>query len=161
MFDLTNLISDFDSEKRLLHLSARVPIKCTKREHGYALAEAVTKILKKHFGDEPGYLITDFSKIVIEPLYIDEYAAAVKKIIDTFLYHGGYARYGFEISRVTAQLGHDVYMGIPANIFNSRDEAFSYINNLIARNQRTLNLESGDPDLETAPIDVKTAVSLD
>jgi hypothetical protein len=138
MFDLSNLIGEFDKQNRILHLTASAPIRCKTREQGYALAAAVKSILNQNLSGKLGYMITDYSKIIIEPKHIDEYAAALKELMNTYLYPGGLARYGFDISRVTAQIGHRIYLGGSANLFNTKEEAFEYIHDLIARNSSHL-----------------------
>jgi hypothetical protein len=133
MVDLTDLVGEFDDEDGIVHLTARSPIRCQTREDGYALAEAVKNILKRHLSNRRGYMITDYTRIILEPKYIDEYAAVIREIMDTYLVPGGLARYGFDISRVTAQVGHEVYLKSPANLFNTREEAFGYIRRLAAQ----------------------------
>lgn len=143
MFDLNDLIAEFDHHNKILHLTARSQIRCQTREQGYALARAVKNLLKTYLGDERGYMITDYSKIIIEPKHIDEYAGAIREIIDTYLHPGGIARYGFEITRVTARIGHDIYIGDSPNIFNTRKEAFQFILNMIEGNVRDKKWEAG------------------
>lgn len=87
-------------------------------------------------------MITDYSKIIIEPENIDEYAAEIKKIIDTYLYPEGLARYGFEITRVTARLGHATYLGGSPNLFNTREEADAYIRSLAEQHRKAGIFES-------------------
>lgn len=82
-------------------------------------------------------MIIDYTRIIIEPLCIAEYAAEIKKIIDTFLYRDGIARYGFEIGRVTARLGHSTPIGVPLNLFATRAEAEAYIHSIIADDETT------------------------
>jgi hypothetical protein len=161
MFDLNNLIFEFDEVERIVHLTAGEPIRCSSREQGYALARAVKEFLQTKLGGEKGYLITDYSKIIIEPKFVDEYAAVIKEIFDTYLHPGGYARYGFEISRVTAQLGHSVYLGSDPNLYNSREEAYQFIHNLISQNSdlpKFPNIGSQSPEInpmetETVPVE--------
>ena len=137
MLNLADLVGEYDENFRILHLTAKKPIRCTTREHGYALAGAVKELLARHLQGQRGYMITDYSKIIIEPLYVDEYANQIKDIVQTYLHPDGLARYGYEITRVTAQLSHSLYLASPPNLFNTREEAYQYIRCLIARQKET------------------------
>lgn len=134
MFNLDGLTADFDEQYRIVHLTAREQIKCKTLDDGFVLARKLKEILARYFSHARGYLITDYSKIVIEPKHIDEYAAVIKDIMDKYLYPDGIARYGFEITRVTAQLGHELYLGTSPNLFNSYEEALAYIKKLARDN---------------------------
>jgi hypothetical protein len=134
MFDLSGLIAEFDEQNKIVHLTAKEQIRCKTLEQGFELARALKDILDSHFSDERGYLITDYSKIIIEPKHIDEYAAFIKDIMDKYLHPDGIARYGFEITRVTAQLGHQLYLGSSPNLFNTYEEAIAYIQGLALSN---------------------------
>ena len=151
MLNLADLVGEYDEGSRILHLTAKAPIRCTTREHGYLLAKAVKELLAHHLKGQRGYMITDYSKIIIEPLYVDEYSAQIKEIIQTHLYPDGLARYGYEITRVTAQLSHNLYLDSALHLFNSKDEAYQYIQGLIARQKGTA-ADGENP----SPIDAST-----
>ena len=127
MFDISDLVGEFDEQRLIVHLTAKNPVHATTVEQGYTLSRAVKTIMSRFLGDRRGYMIIDYGKIIIEPDKIDEYAAEVKDIMDTYLQPGGWARYGFEITRVTARLGHAAYIGGSPNLFNTKEEAFRYI----------------------------------
>lgn len=127
MFNIHDLVGEFDEQRLTVHLTAKNPIHVTTIEQGYELSRAVKAILSRFLAGRRGYMVTDFGKIIIEPEKIDEYAAEVKDIMDTYLYPDGFARYGFEITRVTARLGHAAYIGGSPNLFNTKEEAFRYI----------------------------------
>jgi hypothetical protein len=133
MLNIEDLVGEFDERHRIVHLTAKCPIHVTTLEQGKILSKAVNKILTQFLAGRRGYLITDYSKIIIEPEKIDEYAAEIKRIIDRYLYPGGLARYGFEITRVTARLGHAAYLGGSPNLFNTKSEAEHYIRSLAAQ----------------------------
>ncbi len=136
MINIEDLVGEFDQQYRIIHLTAKRPIHVTTLEQGKLLSKAVHTMLSKFLSGRRGYLITDYSKIIIEPEKIDEYAAEIKRIIDTYLFPGGLARYGFEITRVTARLGHATYLGGSPNLFNTREEAETYIRSLAERHIR-------------------------
>ena len=151
MINLSDLIGEFDKKNRIVHLTAKRPIHVTTLEQGKALSKAVNEILAGHLGGERGYLVTDYSKIIIEPEKIEEYASAMRYIFDTFLYPEGFARYGFEITRVTARLSHTMHLGGSPNIFNTKEEAFQYIYSLIEQRQRAESAAGDVVPRQTTP----------
>jgi hypothetical protein len=130
MFNIDDLVGEFDEQRLIVHLTAKKPVHVTTLEQGYELSRAVKEILDRYLSDRRGYLITDYSKIIIEPEKIDEYSGEIRKIMDAYLQPGGLARYGFEITRVTARLSHAAYLGGSPNLFNSKEEAYRFIDQL-------------------------------
>ncbi len=157
MLNLADLVGEYDEELRIMHLTARKPIRFTTREHGYALAAAVKELLARHLKGQRGYMITDYSKIIIEPLYVDEYAAQIKEIVHTHLHPDGLARYGYEISRVTAQLSHNLYLDSAPNLFNTKEEAYQYIHGLIDRQKEMA--ANGEMPSQVGPFKVNQPTS--
>jgi len=133
--DFSQLVTEYDETNRIIHLTARKPVRCVTLQQGYRLAEAVEELIKSHLMNKRGYLVVDYSRIIIEPRHISEYASAIKRLFETYLYPGGYARYGFEITRVTAHIGHEKYIKSSPNIFQTKDEAYAHIYNLIESNR--------------------------
>lgn len=135
MFDPENLIAEFDPETRIVHLTARRPVHACTLAEGRELGQAVKKLLERFLSDGRGYLLTDYSKIILEPVEVEQYSRVIRDLLDTYLYPGGIARYGFEISRVTARLGHKEYIGGNPNLFDTREAAVTYLKGLITQNQ--------------------------
>ncbi len=129
--NIDNLIAEFDEHRRILHITASSPIHVWTLEQGRELETAIHSVLTRYLSQERGYLIADLSKIIIEPDDIQAYAQAIQKIADKFLFPDGFARYGFEIGRVTAQMGHQLYLNGNPNLFNTKKEAFAYIRGMI------------------------------
>jgi hypothetical protein len=137
VFNIDDLIMEFDEQRLIVHLTAKNPIHVTTLEQGKELSRAVKDILDQYLSCRRGYMVTDYSKIIIEPEKIDEYAGEVRQIMDAYLQPGGLARYGFEITRVTARLGHAAFLGGSPNLFNTKEEAFDYIRKLREEQLRT------------------------
>ena len=137
MFSNEDLIAEFDPETRIIHFTARKRIVFNSIEDGHQLSDFVKATLDKHLAGKRGYMITDYSKIAIEPILLNLYAREMKEIIDTYLYPGGIARYGMDITRITAKMGHAAYIGGNPNLFNTKEEALDYINNLIEIHQNS------------------------
>ncbi len=152
MFNIHDLVGEFDEQRLTVHLTAKNPIHVTTREQGYILSRAVKDLLGRYLSHRRGYMITDYSKIIIEPEKIDEYASEVRKIMDAYLLPDGLARYGYEITRVTARLGHAAYLGGSPNIFNSREEATRYIDQLREEHIRAGLLEAAESGDIAPPI---------
>jgi len=151
MFNIEDLVGEFDERYRIVHLTAKRTIHATTLEQGKMVSAAVQAILAKLLRGRRGYMITDYSRIILEPEHIDIYAAEIKRIIDTFLYPGGLARYGFEITRVTARLGHATYLGGSPNLFNTREQAENYIRTLAEQHIREGIFESDGSAVDEIP----------
>jgi hypothetical protein len=135
MFDPEELIGKFDPETRIVHITAQTRIRPANLTEGMVLARAFDAILKRFLSEGRGYLLTDYTKIIIEPKEVEEYSHLMKEFMDKYLYPGGFARYGFEISRINAQLAHQEYLGGTPNLFESYDAAMAYLKGLIAQRQ--------------------------
>lgn len=135
MFDPEELIVKFDPETRIVHLTARTSIRPADLNEGMVLARRIEAIMKRFLGDGRGYLLTDYSTIIIEPKEVEEYSRWMKAMMEKYLYPGGIARYGFEISRINAQLAHQEYLGGTPNLFESYEAALAYLKGLIAQRQ--------------------------
>jgi len=151
MFNIDDLVGEFDEQRLIVHLTAKSPIHVTTLEQGYILSRAVNEILGRYLSRRRGYLITDYSKIIIEPEKIDEYASEIRKIMDGYLQPGGLARYGFEITRVTARLSHAAYLGGSPNLFNSKEEAYRFIDQLREEHARAGIAEPAESNEQPLP----------
>lgn len=154
MFNIDDLVGEFDEQHLIVHLTAKNPIHATTREQGYILSRAVKEILGRHLRQRRGYMITDYSKIIIEPEKVDEYSAEIRKIMETFLQPDGLARYGFEITRVTARLSHAAYLGGSPNLFNTKEDAYRYIYQLREEHMRAGIVEAADSNEISVPTPV-------
>ena len=67
----------------------------------------------------------------------EELAREIKDIIDKYLFPGGIARYGMDLTRSTARASHAEYIGGDPNLFNLKEEAYAYINDLIEEQKDT------------------------
>jgi hypothetical protein len=153
MFDPEELIGKFDPETRIDHLTARREVRPANLAEGKILGDAIKAILKRFLGNGRGYLLTDYSRIVIEPKEVEEYSRILKELMDEYLYPGGIARYGFEISRINAQLAHQQYIGGEPNLFDTREAAVAYLKGLIAENKA----EQATADCASQPETVSSA----
>ncbi|MDD4050796.1 MAG: hypothetical protein PHR28_02700 [candidate division Zixibacteria bacterium] len=135
MVDSEELIVKFDPETRIVHLTSRSHIRLTKLAEGEMLGEVIMAAVKRFLGDGRGYLLTDYSNIIIEPKEVEAYSRWMIELMDKYLYPGGVARYGFEISRINAQLAYKGYIGGDPNLFDTREAAVAYLKGLIVRNQ--------------------------
>ncbi len=133
-FDVNDLIVEYDSERHLVHVTASRPLSIATAEDGYAMSNWVKARLSGYFAERRGYMITDYTRISIEPSLIKVYIEEMGDIIRKFLLPNGIARYGLEITRITAKLGHEIEIGGNPNLFITKVEALEYIDSLIIKN---------------------------
>lgn len=133
VLNVEDLVVDYDPRYRIVHLTARRPVHARTLEDGYCLLEAVSKLLAGCLGTERGFMVTDLSRVIIEPKEIEKYSEGIKKLIDTYLYPGGIARYGFDIGRVTVQLSQAYFSSDTANLFKTKAEAVDFLRKLSAK----------------------------
>lgn len=128
-----DLITEFDPEKRILHLSAKRVLRITDEERLTALCGAVQDVLERC---RPGrcYLIVDLAKFSIDPKLSALYTDKILAICETYLFPGGIARYGYQITRVTIKIGSRERPESDTHLFGSKAEAFAYIHRLIREN---------------------------
>jgi hypothetical protein len=147
MFDPRDIVGEFDPATRIVHLTARKKAIAKTLDEGLLLKKAVRNIMDKYLSSSRGYLVTDYGRIIIDPALMNHYAHEMKYLIDTYLYPRGIARYGMDISRITATLSHQSYIGGSPNLFNTREEAFDYIHKLIEE-RKTPEEAQADQDMQ-------------
>jgi hypothetical protein len=154
MINIDDLVLEFDDTNKIVHVTAKKPIHITTLDEGEVLCTALNRALSKFLLPGRGYMITDYSKIILEPKHIDIYAEEISKIMEIYLYPDGLARYGFEVSRITARRSHEEYLGGTPNLFQTKDEAFGYIHSLIEKGKASETADI-DPDRfnDTADMD--------
>ncbi|MFH1304274.1 MAG: hypothetical protein ABIK07_24740, partial [Planctomycetota bacterium] len=104
MTNQSELIIEFDRVNRILHLSARTENRVKSKSQLEALCQAAGQALDKYSSGGRCYMIVDVSMIVIEPELVEPYAEKVQEMYDRYLFPDGLARYGHQITRITARL---------------------------------------------------------
>lgn len=132
MIDSDILIIDFDGANRVLHLSAKTPVPVRTDSELDLMCGAVYKILEKLCESDRVYMIVDIGKIIIDPSLTEKYSAKIQMLKEKFIYRGGLARYGMNVTRVTIMLGYKRHLLDEQNIFPSYEAARRYIDSLIA-----------------------------
>lgn len=132
----TKAIMEFDAETRTFHLSATERIHVSTEEQLNTLCWAVTEAVSQHAATSRCFLLVDISKIAIEPDLAQLYAEKIKKLGQKYLYPEGLVRYGSEITRVTARIGHDLFQLEAPHLFRTKAEALKYIGELRATYRR-------------------------
>lgn len=128
---IEDVVFEFDRPNRILHVTAKCKVAITTGLELAAMCERVQKSLREVCGDEPGYMIVDISMIAIDPSLVHLYAQHVGGLIGTCIHHDGIARYGYEITRLTARQGHRELQDQDPHLFGTKAEAFDYIHTLI------------------------------
>jgi hypothetical protein len=125
--DIGELVAEFDAQRRIVHQTAERALHFGTPEQAELLAAATAKNLSRHLGSERGYLITNISKIVIEPTVVDIFVVRINELIAKYLYPHGIARYGYAIGRVTVRMAHESNALEDLNLFATKEEAIAYI----------------------------------
>jgi hypothetical protein len=130
---------EFDPALRIVHLGASELMQFDAPEKLEPWFAALAKILDRFIADGRVYLIIDMGNILFDPSLADVYARHVRAILEKYIYPGGIARYGFQITRVTVRRGYSDHLKETPHIFNTRAEAEAYIKALIEKNCSGLN----------------------
>lgn len=125
--DIGKLVAEFDAQRRIVHQTAEHALHFRTPEQAELLAAATDKNLSRHLGSGRGYLITNISRIVIEPTVVDIFTARINELIAKYLYPHGIARYGYAIGRVTVRMAHEARQLQDLNLFATKEEAIAYI----------------------------------
>lgn len=143
------VITEFDEARRILHLAYRKKFHPTTKEHLDLLFASFRQLLDTYIGSGRIYLIVDMTNFIVEPELKAVYASHARAVSEKYIMPHGIARYGFQITRITVRAGYEAYITDSPNIFNSREEAFEYINSLIEKNSKesptpAVSMTSGD-----------------
>jgi hypothetical protein len=131
--DIRDLVAEFDPEYRIVHQTGKREMFFETIPQAELLANATDKNLSRLLGNERGYLITDITKIVIDPAVVELFADRINALIGKYLHPHGIARYGYAIGRVTVRMGHEAHGLEDLNLFGSHEEAFAYIKEMEIR----------------------------
>ncbi len=143
--------TEFDEARRILHFAYKRTIHPTTPEHLEMKFLALRNLLDQYISSGRIYLIIDMANFILEPELKTKYAELVRGIRDTYIMPSGIARYGFQITRITVRQGYNIYLGESPNIFNSRGEAYAYINSLIDRHREAgTTTDSSTPVAESS-----------
>ena len=126
---------EFDPVRRILHIGFKSRIHPTTKEQLGRKFAVLGEILDPYTKSERLYLIINMSNVIFEPELKTAYVAHARAIQDKYVMPDGIARYGFQITRITVRQGYAEQSGEDPHIFNSREEAFGYIESLIERHK--------------------------
>ncbi len=126
-------MAEFDEQYRIVHQTAEHPLYFRTPDEAELLARATDNNLSRFLGSERGYLVTNISRIVIEPTVVDIFVVRINELISKYLHPHGIARYGYAIGRVTVRMAHEANRLDDLNMFGTKEEAFAYIKGLEVR----------------------------
>jgi len=101
-----DLCPEFDAKRGVLLLTAAEPLRLADQTDLEDFGEKVDRLLAEHFSRKRGFLLVDLQQIVIEPKHLDIYAAGIREFYRLYLRPKGLIGFGYQITRVTAQLSH-------------------------------------------------------
>ena len=130
MIPLENLITEFDDEYRIMHLSASEPIEVKTKLELKELCMEVGARLQKYAAGRRCFMVVNLGAIIIEPDLADSYAQKVQYLTDNFLYPGGLIRYGYQMTRVTAKIGYQTGKLKDLFLFPTKYEAYEFLKKL-------------------------------
>lgn len=131
MTDLAHIMVEVDKDRGILHLTADDIVRILDEDGLNELCHKVSGVLQELPDDRKYYLMVNISKLVIVPELAKAYSERVDFLCQNFLCANGLVRYGHQITRVTARLGHEKYLHNNAHIFGTRQEAEAYLQGLI------------------------------
>jgi hypothetical protein len=120
------LILEFDKERRIVHFSAASVIKFADEADIDELYLTACEILDEFAADGPCCILVDISKFILEPSIFEYYYQRSLPFKEKYLFPGGLAGYGYEITRVTILMGY-ANLGLTPPIFKTRHEATAYL----------------------------------
>ncbi|MCP4570514.1 MAG: hypothetical protein GY841_23265 [FCB group bacterium] len=132
-------IVDFDDSQRIMYLSNEGLVHLKTKNQVDQSFELFQSICRRYYAQGKFYLIIDMSNFIIEPDLTAVYAKNAKKIIEKYIVPGGVARFGHQITRLTVRRAYADYLTEKPQIFSTRGEACTYINEVIAANSDKLS----------------------
>lgn len=127
-------IVDFDESRRIMYLAYERRIHLKTKSQLDQSFELFQSICDRYYSQKKFYLIIDMSNVVIEPELTAVYAKNAKKIIEKYIFPGGVARFGHQITRLTVRRAYADYLTEKPQIFSTRGEACAYIDEVIVAN---------------------------
>lgn len=127
---LAHLITEFDEEYRIMHLSASKPIEVKTKQELKMLCQEVGMRLQNYADGKRCFMVVDLGAIIIEPDLAESYSQKVQAMTDNFLYPSGLIRYGYQMTRVTAKIGYQTGKLKNLLLFPTKFEAYDYIKKL-------------------------------
>ena len=140
--NLQGLTHEFDPELRIVYFSAKQVVHIRTSVQGILIGDALEAILRMYLESERGYLVTDISRIVIEPADVELYASKINAMAERYLYPHGIARYGYAIGRITVKMGHDSNLIRDLNLFATKEEAVAFVQGLEFRRLEIAHIQA-------------------
>ena len=124
---LADLAIEVNREKGILHLTADQVIRIENESQLAELCQRVGGAIQELPQNRRYYLMVNVSKIVIVPELAKAYSEKVDFLCQNFLCADGLVRYGHQITRLTARLGHEKYLRNDPHLFGTKQEAEHYL----------------------------------
>jgi len=140
---LDGVTIETDRERGVLHLTVEGVVRVEDEAQLGELCRKVGSVFDELPRDRRYYLMVIISRIVIMPELARAYAEKVDFLCQNFLCANGLVRYGHQITRLTARLGHEKYLQNDPHLFGTRRETENYLRALIDNKASGL-LDSAD-----------------
>lgn len=130
MRDTRQIISEFDPELRVLHISAERPVLIDDQ----AVLEEIMTQINADLCDLSGrgrcYLMLDISRIVVEPQLAEHFFESLKRLREDHLFPEGLVRYGLQLGRNLVQVDQKSLDVKYTAVVRTSSEARKYIDRL-------------------------------
>jgi len=150
---------DYFEGEGILHVSTTREIHISNEERLEDLFVTVESKLDELDRDR-FYVVVDLSGLVIDTNLAQAYGARAQKMAKGYLEPNGFARYGYQITRVTVMLASESSPDFEKNLFSTREEAFEYIRTLIVATKPPDEPKDSTEDTEELDINASSKIDL-
>ena len=130
MLVLDHVCIEYEPDSEIVHLKPNGPIQVSSRDDLETLCSRVRRFMAEHCTNGRCYFMVNITPITIDPAFFRAYGEHIKALLQTYIYPEGIARYGYNITRVTARGGsRGIQTGEP-HFFGTEWEAREYLTRL-------------------------------
>jgi hypothetical protein len=130
MINLENVSVDYEADSGIVHLKPSEPVQVMSDEDLNALCDLVGQVMSRHCGASRCFFLVDISQLTIDPDFAHAYAEHLKGMCETYIHTDGVARYGYNITRVTARACNKSMHANDPCFFRSEADAREYLKRL-------------------------------
>lgn len=122
-----------DRQRNIVHVTADKLVRVSSEKMLEEVCGEVATFLSEQLEGRRCYLVVNISRIQIDDDLHEVYARHVEGMMADCIIPGGLVRYGYGITRLTAIEGHRHMSEKDPHLFATEQEAFVYIDSLIAQ----------------------------
>ena len=130
MLVLDHIVVEYEPEAEIVHLNPSNQLLINNRNDLETLCGHVRTFMAERCTSNRCYFMANISMITIDPAYMRAYGDHIKALLQTYIYPEGIARYGYNITRVTARGGSKGIQIEDPHFFGTEWEARDYLTRL-------------------------------